>query len=123
MSDLQNHRSSEVMASDTSTEAEADQPGIGGSVTQAEIDDVVNNVQMPIEERVERLKALTARLGTRANIDSGDEFDPLSAQISEAMNMLADGGHVYGTAGAAGLDTDGSSKVRSPDDFSDDETR
>lgn len=119
MSDPQNHRSAGVVANDTAVERDGDTPEISQRVSQAEIDDIVNDVHMPIEERIERLKVLTARLETRGNIDDGAEFDPFSAQISEAMNMLAEGGHVYGTSEAPEVEPDSRTGTRAPDDIGD----
>lgn len=123
MSDPQNHRSDAVNASDTNMTSDADQTGIGRPVTQADIDDIVNDVHMPIEERMERLQALTAQLGARDEIDSGAEFDPLSAQLSEALNMLAQGGHEYGTVEALEVDPDSGADSSMSDSYGDDGTR
>ena len=123
MSDPKDHRPAEVMASATSVGGDLDRQGMTQPVTQAEIDDIVNDVHMPIEERVERLKDLTGRLEERGNIDDGVEFDPLSGQLSEALNMLAEGGHVYGTVEAGEHAPPSRSDARAPDDFRDDETR
>ena len=89
---------------ETMAGAGGDRTGDDRPVTQAEIDDIVNDIHMPIEERVVRLKALTDRLGTPPDSGQDAESDPLLAQLSEAMNMLAEGGHVFGTGEASIVD-------------------
>ena len=102
---------------------DADQPGIAQPISQDEVEDVLNDSQMPIEERVESLEAMARRLGTRDNLDRGDEFEPLREQINEALNLLATGGHTYGTLEGAGIDPDDRSDAQSPDDIVEQEDR
>ena len=98
MPDPNEHPQSEVIAVDQEPGGDADQPGIAQPISQDEISDLLNNTQMPIEEREARLHAIAQRLGTRENIDLADEFDPMREQVNEALNMLASGGHSYGSS-------------------------
>lgn len=105
-----------VLAVDEQVGGDDDQPGIAQPVTQTEIDDLLNNPEIPIEERRARLQDLAERLGDRDNIDRGDEFAPLEVQIADALAMLAEGGHTYGTVEGMGMDSASRSDLRSPDD-------
>ena len=116
MPDPNEHPQSEVIAVDQEPGGDADQPGIAQPISQDEISDLINNSQMPIEEREARLHAIAQRLGTRENIDLADEFDPMREQVNEALNMLASGGHSYGSLDAAGFDPDDRSDAQAPDD-------
>jgi len=118
MSDMHDHTESDVVPLDIEVGDDADQPGISQPVSQAEIDDILNSPDMPIEERQARLEDLAQRIGTRENIDLGNEFHPLEQQINEALNMIAEGGHTYGTLQSTGLDPDVRSDAHSPDDWS-----
>lgn len=98
-----------------------DAPGVAqtvtaGTVTQAEIDELASDTTMPIEERRARLEAVASQLGAQGAVDRGGEFRPFEAQIDEALSLLAEGGHAYATTDAAGLDPDGRSGARAPDD-------
>lgn len=110
---------SPVLPLDTAVGDDADTPGISQPFTQAEIEDLVNDTTMPIEERVERLHGMAETLGTREEMDRGGEFDPLIEQINEALGLLADGGHTYGTPESVGLDPEYRSDARAPDDTDD----
>ncbi|MEF2550822.1 hypothetical protein VQ042_05495 [Aurantimonas sp. A2-1-M11] len=116
MSDPNEHPQSEVVAIDQEPGGDADQPGIAQPISRDEIDDLINNSQMPIEEREARLHEIAQRLGTRENIDLGDEFDPMREQVNEALNMLASGGHSYGTLDSTGFDPDDRSDSQPADD-------
>ena len=115
MSDQHDARPAELIASASEDSGDAGQPEIGKPISQAEIDDLVNDTQMPIEERTERLQSLARQLGVPETVDSGGEFDPLSAQVSEALSFLAQGGHVYGKTDATGPDFESERRCRSPD--------
>lgn len=121
MSDPHNHTETDIIAVEEEIGDDDNQPGISQPVTQAEVEDILNSPGMTIEERQERLEELARQVGTRDVIDQGGEFDPLQQQISEALNMLAQGGHTYGTLEAAGLDPEARSDARSPDDLPDDD--
>ncbi|MEX6506266.1 hypothetical protein [Jiella sp. M17.18] len=116
MSNTHDRSEGDVLPLDIAVGDDADQPGISQPVTQAEIDDILNDPDMLIEERQARLQELADRVGMRENIDRGDEFDPLMMQISEALNMVAAGGHTYGTLTGAGLDRDARSDARAADE-------
>lgn len=105
-----------ILPVDTAVGDDGDTPGLSQPITQAEIDDLVNDTTMPLEERQERLQAYAAALDEREQIDRGGEFDPLSTQIAEALAMLGQGGHTYGTPEAVGLDPSTRSDAMSPDD-------
>lgn len=68
-------------------------------VTQSEIDALLNDDQMPVEERSARLQALAERAGVERT-DEGT-VDPLLLQINEALGFLAGGGHSYAEHEAA----------------------
>lgn len=102
----------------TEVGADDDRPGIAQPVTQDEIDDILNNPAMTLEEKQHRLAALAGQMDDRADIDRGSEFEPIAMQIRDAMDMLADGGHAYGTAESIGMDHESRSDARAPDDFS-----
>ncbi|WP_062227301.1 hypothetical protein [Aureimonas frigidaquae] len=76
------------------------QADTANDVSAADIEDILNDTTMPIEERVERLHALSAALGTGEELDRDGTFDPLLEQINEALGMLAGGGHAYGVPDA-----------------------
>lgn len=116
MSDTGSNGRDRIIAADMDIGGDADQPGISQPITQAEIEDILNSPDMLVEEKQARLEALSRRVGYRDNIDQGEEFDPLGQQISEALNLLADGGHTYSTFGETGLDPEGRSDAQSPDD-------
>ncbi|MFD2236326.1 hypothetical protein [Aureimonas populi] len=105
-----------IVPVDAAVGEDGDSPGIAQPITQAEIDDLVNDAGMPIEERRERLEAIAAALGARDSIDRGGEFGPMQSQIAEALSLLAEGGHAYGTASSTGLDAEARSDARSPDE-------
>lgn len=105
-----------ILPVDAAVGDDGDAPGLSQPITQAEIDDVLNDTTMPIEERQARLEAYAAALGEREQIDRGGEFDPLRNQIAEALTLLAEGGHAYGTPEATGLDPQSRSDALSPDD-------
>ncbi|MCB8838108.1 hypothetical protein [Aurantimonas sp. VKM B-3413] len=105
-----------VLPLDTAVGGDADQPGISQPVTQAEVDDILNDPDLLMEERQARLQELADRVGYRENVDRGEEFDPLEMQISEALNMLAQGGHTYGTLSGAGLDPENRADARAADE-------
>lgn len=67
------------------------------TVTQEEIDDLINDTTMPIEERQARLEAIAHQSGLHSAVDEGGSLDPLEMQIAEALGLLAEGGHAYGT--------------------------
>ncbi len=95
-----------------------DRPGISQPVTQDEIDDILSNTAMTIEEKQARLSALAGQMDIRETTDRGSEFEPLDMRIQDALSMLADGGHAYGTAESVGMDPESRSDARAPDDFS-----
>ncbi|UIJ72914.1 hypothetical protein [Aurantimonas sp. HBX-1] len=116
MSNTGNDDIDPILAADIEVGGDADQPGISQPVTQAEIDDILNSPDMLVEEKQARLEELARQVGYRETIDQGDEFDPLGLQISEALNLLAQGGHNYSTVEETGFDPEGRSDARSPDD-------
>jgi hypothetical protein len=95
-------------------------PGSGRAaatdVTQAEIEDILNSPDMLVEEKQARLEELARRAGYRGDSDGADEFDPLGLQISEALNLLADGGHNYTTFGDAGEESESGASGTSGED-------
>jgi len=101
----------------TEVGADDDQPGIAQPVTQDEIDDILNNPAMTIEEKQARLASLAGQFDDRSDIDRGSEFEPLEMQVRDAIAMLAEGGHAYGTLESVGMDPDSRSDARAPDDF------
>lgn len=105
-----------VVPVDSAVGEDGDAPGISQPVTQAEIDDLIGDTTMPIEERRARLEDYAARIGARGEIDRGGEFGPLQTQIAEALSLLAEGGHAYGTPEATGLDPETRSDARAPDE-------
>ena len=116
MSNTGNDDIDPILAADIEVGGDADQPGISQPVTQAEIDDILNSPDMLVEEKQARLEELARQVGYRETIDQGDEFAPLGLQISEALNLLAQGGHNYSTVEETGFDPEGRSDSRSPDD-------
>lgn len=116
MSNTGNDDIDPIIAADTEVGGDADQPGISQPVTQAEIDDILNSPDMLVEEKQARLEEIAQQVGYRETIDQGDEFHPLGLQISEALNLLAQGGHNYSTVEETGFDPEGRSDARSPDD-------
>ncbi|KQT82471.1 hypothetical protein [Aurantimonas sp. Leaf443] len=84
-------------------------------ISQAEVDDILNDPSLTVEERQAALQELADQVGLRDMADDGD-FNPLELQLNEALNMLAAGGHVYGTAEGLGFDRSARSDVRPPDD-------
>jgi hypothetical protein len=98
MSDVGKPGSGRVAATDLNGDA----PGAGEPVTEAEIEDILNSPDMLVEEKQARLEELARRAGYRGDHDGADEVDPLGLQISEALNLLADGGHNYTTFGDVG---------------------
>lgn len=116
MSDATGRDQAEILAVDQGVGDDDDMGGLAQPVTQAEVEDALNSPQIPIEERVARLQEMARRLGYRQNVDRAGEFDPLIAQINEGLNMLAEGGHAYGTLESSGLETDARSDARAPDD-------
>lgn len=125
MSNSGNGGKDRVIAADMDVGGDADQPGISQPITQAEIEDILNNPEMLVEEKQARLEELSQRVGYRETIDAGDEFNPLGMQISEALNLLADGGHNYSAVEETGFDPEGRSDAKSPDeiDWSEDEDK
>lgn len=95
---------------------DGDQPGISQPVTQDELDDILNDPNLPLEERRAMLEAIASRIEAREAGDRGDEFAPLRQQIGSALTMLAEGGHIYGEAESVGLDPEYRSDARAPDD-------
>ena len=116
MSDTGRFGDAGLLAGDTPVGDDGDAPGIAQPVSQAEIDDLLNDATMPIEERRARLEAIAAQLGERGAIDRGGDFEPMQGQLDEALSMLAEGGHTYGVPEAVGLDPESRSDARSPDD-------
>lgn len=116
MSNPGNGGNDPIIAADSDVGGDADQPGISQPITQAEIEDILNSPDMLIEEKQARLEELSQRVGYRETIDQGGDFDPLGQQISEALNMLAEGGHTYSAVEETGFDPEGRSDARSPDD-------
>lgn len=110
-----------ILADDSSVGDDGDPPGIAQPITQAEIDDVLNDPAMTIEEKQAMLQRYADRLGARDDIDRGGDFHPLEAQVSEALAMLAEGGHAYGDAESVGMDPDSRSDARSPDEIDGDQ--
>ena len=93
MSDTGSNGSNRISAADIEVGGDDDQPGISQPITQAEIEDILNSPDMLVEEKQARLHELSRRVGYRDDINQGEAFDPLGQQISEALNLLADGGH------------------------------
>ena len=116
MSDRPTPHQSDVLPVDQAVGGDADSPGIAQPVTQDEIDDILNDQTMPIEERQMRLEDIRNRLGVRESADRGSDMSALEYQIDEALSLLADGGHVYGTLEGAGIDPSERADTRSPDD-------
>ena len=116
MSDTGSKGSDHIVAADMETGGDDGHSGIRQSVSQAEIEDILNSPDMLIEEKQARLHELSQRIGYRDDVDQGEDFDPLGLQISEALNLLADGGHTYSAFGDTGLDLEGRSDASSPDD-------
>ncbi|MER0237904.1 hypothetical protein [Fulvimarina sp. MAC8] len=116
MSDQPTRTEADIVPVDQAVGGDADNPGITQPVTQDEIDDILNNQTMPIEERQMRLEELRSRIGTRENADRGDDMSAIEMQLSEALGLLADGGHTYSTAEGVGMDPAGRADARSPDD-------
>ncbi|MBB3950454.1 hypothetical protein [Aureimonas jatrophae] len=106
-----------VLAYDSEVGDDDDPPGIAQPLTQAEIDDVLNDPAMTIEEKQATLQRYADQIGTRDDIDRGGDFHPLETQIAEALAMLAEGGHAYGDAESVGMDPDSRSDARSPDEI------
>ncbi|RFC66280.1 hypothetical protein DYI37_02180 [Fulvimarina endophytica] len=116
MSDHPTRTEANILPVDQAIGGDADSPGIAQPVTQAEIDDLLNNSTLPIEERIRRLEEIRARIGARETIDRGDDTSMVESQINEALGLLADGGHTYATAEAVGQDPASRADARSPDD-------
>lgn len=116
MSDQPTRTEADIVPVDQAVGGDGDNPGITQPVTQDEIDDILNNQTMPIEEREKRLQELRARIGVRENADRGDEMSAIEMQLSEALALLADGGHTYATAESLGMDPAERADARSPDD-------
>ncbi|WP_244493664.1 hypothetical protein [Aureimonas sp. AU4] len=106
-----------VLATDSEVGDDDDPPGIAQPVTQAEIDDILNDPAMTIEEKQATLQRYADQIGARDDIDRGGDFHPLEMQIAEAIAMLAEGGHAYGDAESVGMDPESRSDARSPDEI------
>ena len=117
MSDTNLTHDRTVLALDADIGGDGDNPGISQTLTLAEIDDVLSNTAMTIEEKRARLEQFAGQMGDREAIDRGSEFEPLELQIRDALSMLADGGHAYGSAESVGMDPDYRSDARAPDDL------
>ncbi|MDY8110377.1 hypothetical protein U0C82_14640 [Fulvimarina sp. 2208YS6-2-32] len=116
MANDQTRTEANILPIDQAIGGDADTQGIAQPVTQAEIDDVLNNPTLPIEERQKRLEEIRARIGSRENADRGDDMSAIEMQISEALGLLAGGGHTYATAESVGMDPASRADARSPDD-------
>ncbi|MEN3791494.1 hypothetical protein [Fulvimarina sp. MAC3] len=116
MSDQPTRTEADIVPVDQAVGGDADNPGIAQPVTQDEIDDILSNQAMTIEERQMRLEELRSRVGARQNADRGDEMSAIEMQLSEALGLLADGGHTYATAEGVGMDPAGRADARAPDD-------
>ncbi|MBB4002465.1 hypothetical protein [Aurantimonas endophytica] len=107
MSNAGNGGGDRATAGGTNVTGDADMSGVSQPVTEAEIEDIINSPDMLIEEKQARLEELSRRVGYREPVDEGEDFNPLGLQISEALNLLADGGHTYSAVDETDLDPEG----------------
>jgi len=106
-----------VLAEDSDVGGDGDAPGIAQPITQAEIDDLLNDPALTIEEKQATLQRYADQVGARDEIDRGGDMSPLEAQIGEALSLLAGGGHAYGDLESVGFDPDSRSDARAPDEI------
>lgn len=81
-------------------DAEADGPGTMLPTMPAGIDRITNRPGMPVEDRQTGFPELADQVAPEERTVGVDEFAPLDVQIGEALAMLAQGGHLYGSPGA-----------------------
>jgi hypothetical protein len=107
MSNAGNGGDDRATAGGTNVTGDADMSDVSQPVTEAEIEDILNSPDMLIEEKQARMEELSRRVGYREPVDEGEDFNPLGLQISEALNLLADGGHTYSAVDETDLDPEG----------------
>lgn len=99
-----------------------DSPGIGLELTTDDIDDTAYSPDLPVGERLARLKALADELRIRRSADMTGDMDMLLDHVKGCIRALKSS-HVEGgaTLGAVGMDTDSRMDDDDPADHLDDE--
>lgn len=84
-----------------------DSPGIGLELTTDDIDDTAYSPDLPVGERLSRLRALADELRIRRSADLTGDMEMLLRHVKGCIRTLRTS-HVEGgaTLGAAGMDTD-----------------
>ncbi len=77
-----------ILAEDSDVGGDGDAPGIAQPITQAEIDDLLNDPALTIEEKQATLQRYADQVGARDDIDRGGDMSPLEMQIGEALYAL-----------------------------------
>ncbi|WP_157944566.1 hypothetical protein [Mangrovicella endophytica] len=65
-------------------------------LSEAAIDAILNDPDMPFEQRQAQLQELGRRLAEQQHLERGSEYEPLGTKLQDALAMLAEGGHLYG---------------------------
>lgn len=87
-------------------------PGVDEPVSQAEIDAIIDDPVLSPTEKQARLEELRERILNQEHAAHEEDYLPFEARIMDALSMLAEGGHDYGTAAPAKSDDDDEDRTR-----------
>jgi len=116
MSDMLSNLGRNVRPIDAALGADGSGSDVAARPTRAEIDDLLSDPALTIEEKRDRLAVYTGQTTDRGDVDRGSEFEPLEMQLRDALAMLAEGGHSYGTVEPTEMDAETRSAERAADD-------
>ena len=64
-----------------------------------DIEEIPNRPTLWVEDQVSRIEDPRHRLGTGEELEVNEDYAPLKVQITNALSMLAEGGHTYAPPG------------------------